>query len=89
MIVAATGSLAAIPKPRFQGFGVQSPSFSAGNPGLFNTGMGIGVGYKSLFSVKCFSGQAFVAIPKVGQSDDLISMDGEPRMELASQLSRT
>lgn len=51
--------------------------------------MGIGVGSKSLFSVKCFSGQAIAAIPKVGQSDDLISMEGEPVMNLASQLSRT
>jgi hypothetical protein len=46
--VAATGSLAAIPKSRFQGFGVQTPAFSAANLGLFNTGMQIGVGFKSL-----------------------------------------
>lgn len=65
--MAAIGSLAAIPKPRFHGFGVQTPAFSAGNPRLFNTGMGIGVGSKPLFSVKCFFGQVIAAIPKVGR----------------------
>ena len=64
MTVAVTSSLAAIPKPRFQGFGVQTPAFLVGNPRLFNTGEGIGVGSKSLFSVKCFSGQAIMTIPK-------------------------
>lgn len=89
VMVAALASMAAIPKPRFLGFGVQTRDFSIGNLGPFNTGMGLGDSSKSLFFLKGFSVQTFGAIPKVGQLDDVISMDGELVVDLTSQLNGT
>lgn len=49
-MAATLASMTAIPKPRFLGFGVRTPGFSAINIGLFNTSMGLGDGSESLFS---------------------------------------